>query len=165
MPPVQQQAAQTVSGPHPVMMGAHALAGLVQAGQPVAGLHVGQHGGQHLQPALRLCGRQLTLALDLVDGALRDGRALEGAVVAQLQRQRVVTKVGRLELRARPQAGVVNVQPQKAHLPLAQQGCGGQRLPHKAGRGGCVIGRSGGAGDRGPQGHRQHAHARQAFYG
>ena len=34
-----------------------------------------------------------------------------------------------------------------------------QRLLHKGGRGGCAIGRSGGAGDGGPQGHRQHAHA------
>ena len=137
---------------------------MVQADQPVAGLHVGQQRGQGFLPALGQGWCQFPLALDLVDGALRYARALESAVVGQLQRQRVVTKVGGLELRAHPQAGVVNAQTEKAHLRLAQQGRGRQRLLHKAWRGRCVIGRSGSAGDCDPHGHGKHARARQAVY-
>ena len=116
-------------------------------------------------PALGLRWRQISLALDLLDGALGNGGAGKGAVVGQLQGQGVGAKVGRFKLQAGLQARVGDAQPEKSHLPLASPRCIGQRLVYEGGRGRCVRCRyaRARAGNSHPHGHRcgQHADSRQ----
>ncbi len=124
-----------------------AAPGQVYTQQAVAGRHIGEGRLHGLQPALRLRLTESADAAHLVDGALGDVTALEGAQVVQLQPKALLRQGAGVEAGPDPQAGLVDVE-----TPVPVQAAAGQAQRGQRGSGAVQPGPGGELGARGAQG-------------